>query len=200
MVRVESTTWLRAIPPAGLRLPGLSAAQLAKGETAAGGVEIEEMTVTAQEREESLQEIPVAVTALSGGDLREKGVANVASLGEAVANLKIAVNPTTQYGTTISMRGVSQPNPNPAFQPTVGVYVDGVYLSNIQGSKFNIEDLERVEVLRGPQGTLFGRNTIGGAVNCISKKYRSFGIDLSPALGSSGDAYGPPRTFGLERA
>ena len=170
MVRVESTAWLRVIVAAGLLLPSVSAAQVAKGKTAAGGVEIEEITVTAQKREESLQEIPVSVTAFSSEVLKEKGVVNVVTLGESVPNLRVSPQTTTQSGTVVSMRGTGQGNPNPVFQQAVGLYVDGVYIAQQQGSNIDVEDLERVEVLRGPQGTLFGRNTIGGAVNFVSKK------------------------------
>ncbi|MFN8626945.1 MAG: TonB-dependent receptor [Candidatus Binatia bacterium] len=155
----------------GLLAPATGRAQAAKGKKAsAAGVEVEEITVTAQKREENIQETPISVTAISGSALAEKGVTNVVNLGEAVPNLRVSPQTTTQSGTVVTIRGTSQANTNPVFQPAVGLYVDGAYISQVQGSNIDVEDLERVEVLRGPQGTLFGRNTIGGAVNFVTKK------------------------------
>lgn len=131
---------------------------------------IEEITVTAQKREEPLQEAPISVTALTSEKLEEKGVANVADLGQSAPNVRITTNPGSPASTTISMRGLTQGDPNAALDPAVGMYVDGVYISKIIGSNLDLEDLERVEVLRGPQGTLYGRNAVGGAVNFITKK------------------------------
>jgi iron complex outermembrane receptor protein len=146
-------------------------AQSGKGnKPSAVETEIEEITVTAQKREESLQEIPISVTALTGAVLVQKGVASVLDLGETVPNVAISTNPASTASTTISMRGLTQADPNATLQPSVGLYVDGAYIAKIFGSNLDLEDLERVEVLRGPQGTLYGRNTIGGAVNFITNK------------------------------
>jgi iron complex outermembrane recepter protein len=155
----------------GLVVPSGSWAQAAKGKAAPRvETEIEEITVTAQKREESLQETPISVTALTSQALRESGVRTVVDLGQVVPNLRITANTGGTSSTTITLRGLQQGNPEAAFQPKVGLYVDGVYISKIIGSNLDLEDLERVEVLRGPQGTLYGRNTIGGAVNFITKK------------------------------
>ena len=155
----------------GLGFPPATFGQAAKGKKPAGGeVEIEEITVTAEKRAESIQEIPLSVTALSAETLQQRGVTNVVALGETAPNLAIRETPSTPSGTTISMRGLAQGNPNPVFQPRVGLYVDGMYIAKIQGSNLDLDDLERVEVLRGPQGTLYGRNTIGGAVDFVTKK------------------------------
>ncbi|MBP1687159.1 MAG: TonB-dependent receptor, partial [Deltaproteobacteria bacterium] len=170
-MRTIQTSMLIGVVAFNLLVPATGRAQAAKGQKApAAGVEIEEITVTAPTREENIQETPISVTAFSGAVLAEKGVTNVVTLGETVPNLRVSPQTTTQSGTVITMRGVAQGNTNPVFQPAVGLYVDGVYIAQGQGSNIDVEDLERVEVLRGPQGTLFGRNTIGGAVNFVSRK------------------------------
>ncbi|MFN8627043.1 MAG: OmpA family protein [Candidatus Binatia bacterium] len=153
------------VPPA-----GWAQAAKAKKAEAAAPVEIEEITVTAQKREENIQEIPISVTALSGEVLARKGLTDVISLTQAVPNLRIEADPGTTSSTSMGMRGMQLGDPNLAFQTVVGLYVDGAYISKMVGSNLDLEDLERVEVLRGPQGTLYGRNTIGGAVNFITNK------------------------------
>ncbi|MFN8625801.1 MAG: TonB-dependent receptor [Candidatus Binatia bacterium] len=105
-----------------------------------------------------------------GEELDQKGVKNIVDLGAAVPNLRVGTNVGGSSGMTIGLRGVVQGNPNVSLQMSVGLYVDGAYISKMMGSNFDLEDLERVEVLRGPQGTLYGRNTIGGAVNFITNK------------------------------
>jgi len=152
--------------------PSASWGQAAKRAQAAPKMEaeIEEITVTAQKREENIQETPISVTALSPESLTQKGVTDVVALGEAVPAVRITSNPGSPASTTITIRGLSQGNPEAAFQPRAGMYIDGAYIAKIVGNNFDLEDLERVEVLRGPQGTLYGRNTIGGAVSFITKK------------------------------
>ena len=156
----------------GLLMPSTGWGQAGKpaAKKAAAPVEIEEITVTAQKREENIQETPISVTALTGETLQAKGITNVVDLGTTVPNLRITDNPGTSSTTTISIRGLVQANPDIAFSPKVGLYMDGAYIAQQKGSNFDLEDIERVEVLRGPQGTLYGRNTIGGAVNFITKK------------------------------
>jgi iron complex outermembrane receptor protein len=156
----------------GLVVPSASGAQAAKGKkaAAAGGVEIEEITVTAQKREESIQETPISVTALSSQALEQSSVKTVVDLGQMAPNLRITSNTGSTSSTTITLRGTNQANPEAALQPKVGLYVDGVYIAKIIGPNLDLEDIERVEVLHGPQGTLYGRNAIGGAVNFITKK------------------------------
>jgi len=144
------------------------AARVSKPST--GPVEIEEITVTAQKREENIQEVPISVTALTGASLEQKGLSSLSDLGEAVPNMYIVA---AGYGTTntvLSMRGTSNNDTALSKNATVGMYVDGFYIAKLVGNNLDLEDLERVEVLRGPQGTLFGRNTTGGAVNMITRK------------------------------
>ncbi|MFN8625262.1 MAG: TonB-dependent receptor [Candidatus Binatia bacterium] len=132
--------------------------------------EIEEITVTAQRREENIQETPLSVTALGAQALQEKSVRDIVDVGEAVPNLRVASGLSSGSALAVTIRGLAQANTDPSFSTKVGLYVDGVYLSRVVGSNLDLEDIERVEVLRGPQGTLYGRNTIGGAVNFITKK------------------------------
>lgn len=130
---------------------------------------IDEIVVTAQKREQRLQETPIAITALTGEGLEAASVGNVQEFGRLAPNVKLDVNRAgTQSGGPIYIRGVGQSDGLPGADPGVGVYVDGVYLGRSTGSMFDLVDIERVEVLRGPQGTLYGKNTIGGAINIIS--------------------------------
>jgi iron complex outermembrane receptor protein len=145
----------------------------AQGEStrlARAAAEIEEMTVTARKRKENVQEIPISITVILGAGIEEKGLANVVNLTETVPNLHVQTSNQGNSGLVIAMRGTNQSNPNLGPNPTVGLYVDGVYIAKIQGANLDLDDLERVEVLRGPQGTLFGRNTTGGAIALVTRK------------------------------
>jgi iron complex outermembrane receptor protein len=130
----------------------------------------DEIVVTAQRREQSLLDVPLAVSALSGDDLARQGIINSAQLGEAVPNLQI----NSPYGSTqpnFSLRGIGVANEYNSNQASpVGVYLDDVYLAPRTSHGMGLFDLQRIEVLRGPQGTLFGRNTTGGAINFITRK------------------------------
>jgi len=159
--------------PLALFLPSTTWAQARKGtkkDAAAGAVEIEEITVTAQKREENLQEVPISVTAITGAGLAQRGATSVADLTESVPNLWAQTVQSGASNMVIAMRGTSQQNFVLSQNPTVGLYIDGAYIAKIPGSNFDLDDLARVEVLRGPQGTLYGKNTIGGAVNLITQK------------------------------
>jgi iron complex outermembrane receptor protein len=157
---------------AGIALAGWcaisAAAESSPPEPAAGAV-LEEVTVTARKRAENLQTTPVAVTAFTTASLARLGVENVADLGEHVANLSMI---SGQGGGTsqsqISIRGVGQSDFILTADQSVGLYVDGVYIPRSLGAALDLIDIQRIEVLRGPQGTLFGRNTTAGAVQIIS--------------------------------
>ena len=124
---------------------------------------LEEITVTAQKREQNIQDIPVAVTALSGEQLVEYGITDMFDLQQSAPGLIFEQNQTATTA-NFSIRGVGTSSQNFGLEPSVGLYVDGVYRAR-QSSLINeLADIERVEVLRGPQGTLFGRNTSSGAV------------------------------------
>ncbi len=129
---------------------------------------LEDIVVTARRTSESLQRTPLAVSAFSGETLERTGATQVTDLQGSVPNLNLVQGRGSSNATNIYIRGIGQPDALQTFDPAVGIYVDGVYMSRIQGALFNLFDVERVEVLRGPQGTLYGKNTIGGAI-----KYRS---------------------------
>ena len=133
---------------------------------------LEEIVVTARKREENLQDAPIAVSAFSGDALDFRGVTEIGKLDQFVPNL--VLNESTTYSNVtnaaVYIRGIGQNDFTPVIDPGVGIYVDGVYLGRSVGAVLDIVDVDRVEVLRGPQGTLFGRNTIGGAISLSSKK------------------------------
>lgn len=134
-----------------------------------GPAGMQEVIITAQKREEKLQDVPIAVTALGADQLESRGISNVVELGSLAPNVQISTATANNSGAQISIRGGVQINPALFWDPTVGIYLDGVYIGKTLGSVFDLVDLERVEVLRGPQGTLYGRNTLSGAINLITR-------------------------------
>jgi len=165
---------------ASIAMAGLGIANIGAGaETAAvadsaekPGLEVQEVIVTSRKREERLQDVPISIAAISGQELSERGFSDVASLNNASPNLEINNGRADGGGSTaqIYIRGVGQNDfliPN---DPGVGLYVDDVYVSRSSGAITGLMDIQSVEVLRGPQGTLYGKNTIGGAVRITSEK------------------------------
>ena len=132
--------------------------------------DIEVIEVTAQRKVQNLQDTPVSISAISADSLKKKGIDRLDEISYAVPNLVIAPNTGTSSGAKIFMRGVGEDNSTFTNDPAIGIYVDGVFLARQTGALVDIYDVERVEVLRGPQGTLYGRNTSGGAIKYISKK------------------------------
>ncbi len=137
---------------------------------AAGVSEDAEIIVSARRRDERLIDVPVAVTALSAQDIERLQAVDLSGLQGSSPNLNIVQGRGSAASANIFIRGIGQPDALQTFDPAVGVYIDGVYLSRIQGALLNLGDVERIEVLRGPQGTLYGKNTTGGAVSIVSKK------------------------------
>ncbi len=131
---------------------------------------LDEVTVTARRREESLQDVPIAVTAFSGDYLEEVGMPDIIGITQSTPNVTLEVSRATSSTLTAFIRGVGQQDPVAGYEGGVGIYLDDVYLARPQGTVFDIYDVERIEVLRGPQGTLYGRNTIGGAVRYVTKR------------------------------
>ncbi|WP_336971195.1 TonB-dependent receptor [Sphingobium aromaticiconvertens] len=143
----------------------------ASGAPAVAQDQIEDIVVTARRSEEALQTTPVAVTALSSAGLERKQITDVAAVQRAAPNLTITTGTPAASGfAIISMRGQSNLNAGNASDPAVGIYLDGAYIARPAGALFDLVDMQRVEVLRGPQGTLFGRNTIGGALNLTTNQ------------------------------
>src|SRR5699024_1797349 len=126
--------------------------------------------VTARRRSESAADVPISITALSGEKLEEVGAPDITYLNQVVPNTTMEVSRGTSNTLTAFIRGVGQQDPVAGFEAGVGIYIDDVYLNRPQSAVLDIYDVERVEVLRGPQGTLYGRNTIGGAVKYVTKR------------------------------
>ena len=127
------------------------------------------VTVTARKREETLQEVPVAVTAFTADSLDRLNVEDLSDLDAQVPNLTIYAARGSSSTITAYIRGVGQSDPLWGVDPGVGIYMDDVYIARPQGALLDVLDVDRIEVLRGPQGTLYGKNTIGGAIKYISR-------------------------------
>ncbi|MDT7935029.1 MAG: TonB-dependent receptor [Sphingomonadaceae bacterium] len=131
---------------------------------------IQDVVVTAQRRAERSQDVPIAITALSGTELIQRGVTNTLLLGQFVPNLIAQNNTGLGSANAYYLRGLGSTETIPTFDPSVGTYLDDIYLSRQNANNLSLFDVERIEVLRGPQGTLFGRNTTGGAINVILRR------------------------------
>ena len=132
---------------------------------------LEEVVVTAQKRAEDSQDVPISISALSETDLERRGVLNAGDLISTLPNMTGFEAPGSRGNLSINMRGVSSGSPsNLSVSPANAMYLDGVYMGTQMGSALDVAELERVEVLRGPQGTMYGRNATGGAVNFITQK------------------------------
>lgn len=129
----------------------------------------EEIIVTARKREEDVQEVPVAVTVVTSDELEEAATADISELQTQVPNLAIYQGRNQSTTLTAFLRGIGQADPLWGVDPGVGLYIDDVYVARPQGALLDVYDVERIEVLRGPQGTLYGKNTIGGAIKYVSK-------------------------------
>ncbi len=156
--------------------------------TYAGGTE--RIVVTARRREEDLQTIPVSISAFSVDALEERTMEEVSDLADFTPNMEFATTGAlggSSSDATAYIRGIGQISVELFSDPGVGIYVDGVYLARAQGAVFDLVDLERVEVLRGPQGTLFGKNTIGGAISLVTRKpHAGFEGEVSVGAGDYG--------------
>jgi len=166
----SSTTRLLLIIGAAM-VAGTAGPVLAQEEDSAeasAGV-IEELIVTARRRDESLLDVPISITAFTGEQLARIGAENIIAVGQSTPNATLEVSRGTNTTITAFIRGVGQQDPVAGFEAGVGMYVDDVYLNRPQAAVLDIYDVERIEVLRGPQGTLYGRNTIGGAIKYVTK-------------------------------
>src|SRR5690349_20672325 len=147
--------------------------------------QLEEITVTAQFRSENLQETPLAITAVTGDMLEARSQTSIYEVANQAPNVFLAPQAQANGSGLIAyIRGVGQTDFNFALEPGVGLYVDDVYYSTLTGSLLDLLDLDRVEVLRGPQGTLAGRNSIGGAIKLFSRKAEGKGGNVSLTYGS----------------
>ena len=146
----------------------LAVARSALAQQSVGG--LEEVTVTAQRREEKLQITPVTVTALSARQIENLGIVSTQDIAKSVPNLQLlplTANPSTFQ---VGLRGGSEQTGGLIVsEPVVGLYIDDVYHARLQGANAQLSDIERIEVLRGPQGTLYGRNSFSGAVKIVTR-------------------------------
>lgn len=132
-----------------------------------------DIVVTARKRDERAQDIPIAISAFSGASIAARGIEKIDGLATITPNMTFQNNPSfggAGSSAAIYIRGIGQKEFLPTTEPGVGVYVDGVYVARSVGALLDLVDVERVEILRGPQGTLFGRNTIGGAMSVTTRK------------------------------
>ncbi|WP_162806803.1 TonB-dependent receptor [Sphingosinicella terrae] len=128
-----------------------------------------DIVVTAQRREQLLQDVPIAISALDAETLDARNIADIENLDSYVPNLRVYTGTFAASG-IVAIRGGVEISNTPYYDPAVGTYVDGVYIAKAAGNFFRLADIERIEVLRGPQGTLYGRNTFAGAVNIITQR------------------------------
>ena len=148
---------------------------------------VEEVVVTARRREERVQDVPIPVTALSGGELGDRAADDLRDLSRLAPNLSFRNSGSARNTAQVFLRGIGQVNWAPTQDPKIGLYVDGVYLGRPQGGVFDFLDIDRVEVLRGPQGTLFGRNTAAGLVHVVSNRpARRREYSLAAGIGNDG--------------
>jgi iron complex outermembrane recepter protein len=126
------------------------------------------IVVTARRREERLQDVPLSITAFTGESLLQQGIQDLTQIGQQVPNITLEVSRGTNTTLTAFIRGVGQQDPVAGFEAGVGLYIDDVFLNRPQAAVLDIYEVDRIEVLRGPQGTLYGRNTIGGAIKYVT--------------------------------
>jgi iron complex outermembrane recepter protein len=148
---------------------GMPALQPALADDEAQATGIEQVLVTARRREESLQDVPVAITALTADQLLQQNVRTLEDMTAYSPNIKVNAGRATSSTINAYIRGVGQNDPLWGFEPGVGIYVDDVYIARPQGALLDVYDVDRIEVLRGPQGTLYGKNTIAGAIKYVTR-------------------------------
>ncbi|MBU1375036.1 MAG: TonB-dependent receptor [Alphaproteobacteria bacterium] len=132
------------------------------------GNEVETVVVTAQKRAENIQDVPMAVSAISGDQIEKRGVTNITELSKFLPSVQITQS-NNNRNTTVFVRGVGTSGTNPGIEASVGLFLDGVYLPAAGPIQVNLQDISSLEVLRGPQGTLYGRNTPVGAINISTR-------------------------------
>lgn len=168
----RKTYLLGGLSAAALLTPNLALAQDAQDASEAQSSGINTIVVTAQKRAENVQDVPIAITAFGGDALAERNLSDVASLGNVSPSVTLDAGlPFSGSSAALGafIRGIGQNDFAINTDPGVGVYIDGVYLARAYGANVDLPDVERVEILKGPQGTLFGRNTIGGAISVVTR-------------------------------
>jgi iron complex outermembrane receptor protein len=174
-LRGEETMYQKILTRAGLVLAAVTVLLFtspAFSQSNGQSAQLEEIIVTARRRAENLQDVPVAVSAFGAIELAESGIEDITDLQQRLPNTTLQVSRGTNSTLTAYIRGVGQQDPLWGFEPGVGIYVDDVYVARPQGAVLDILDVAQIEVLRGPQGTLYGKNTIGGALKYVTRKLR----------------------------
>ncbi|MFZ4071534.1 MAG: TonB-dependent receptor [Caulobacterales bacterium] len=165
----KNVTWIVVLLASAGGL-GLGAAPVAVAQERGANAAEDEVVVTARRRVETLQQVPIAVSSLSAEALEAAGVQDITALSQSIPSVTLENSRATNSTLTAFIRGVGQQDPVAGFEQGVGIYLDDVYLNRPQGAVLDVYDVERIEVLRGPQGTLYGRNTIGGAVKYVTRR------------------------------
>lgn len=166
----------------GLFLPAMAQDEDTQEEELRG---LERIEVTARRTVENLQEVPVAVTSMNEAELLERGIEDIVGVSQFSPNTTLQPSRGTNSTMTAFIRGVGQEDPLWGYEPGVGIYIDDVYIARPQGAVLDILNVERIEVLRGPQGTLYGKNTIGGAVKYVTKEMTGdAGLNIRGTVGS----------------
>lgn len=183
IVALLTTVALPVAASASAHGAGASAANTAG---ASRNYSLEEIVVTAQKRAESLQDTPISMAAMTAADLENRGILDINDLRTEVPALQVAPHPNSATTARIFIRGVGNNDDQITTDPSVAVYLDGVYIARSQGLSAEVAELERIEVLRGPQGSLYGRNATGGAINYITKApdLHEFGFKQTLAYGN----------------
>ncbi len=182
---------LFAMPAHAQDVPAEPEAQAAATDPGSAAIGDQDIVVTAQRRSESLLRVPIAVTAYSGEALEAQGATDLSDIGDTTPNVTLEPSRGTNSTLTAFIRGVGQQDPVPGFESGVGLYLDDVYLNRPQAALLDIYDVERIEVLRGPQGTLYGRNTIGGAIKYVTRRLpNDFSVNARATYGSYDQADG----------
>jgi iron complex outermembrane receptor protein len=164
---VSRGAWIALLACAARPVPAQPTTAVAGSDAVSG--QLQEVIITARRREESLLAVPIAVSVFTQSELARYQIDALAGLQSAAPNMVVTTDQTNRSTAQVAMRGQFEPMSVPTLDPTVGVYLDGVYIARIIGANLRLFDMLRVEVLRGPQGTLFGRNTIGGAINLVTR-------------------------------
>ncbi len=168
--RITPASLTRSVSLFAVAITGLAAMPAFAQDSEEGWEEEGAIVVTARRREENLLDVPIAVTAYSGDQLEARGALDLTDISATTPNTTLETSRGTNSTLSAFIRGVGQQDPVPGFEAGVGIYLDDVYLNRPQAAVLDIYDVERIEVLRGPQGTLYGRNTIGGAVKYVTKR------------------------------
>jgi iron complex outermembrane receptor protein len=183
---------IRAALLASIAVSGLAVtAPVMAQDEAASAESGDEIIVTARRREENLLDVPIAVSAFSGEALELRGALDLTDIGNITPNTTLETSRGSNSTLSAFIRGIGQQDPVSGFEPGVGIYLDDVYLNRPQAAVLDIYDVERIEVLRGPQGTLYGRNTIGGAVKYVTKRLpQEFALSARATVGTYDQADG----------